>query len=224
MKYQLEGAPFPIATCYMDAGESIVCEAGAMITMTTNMQMETFAGKNKIGRMLTGERMFMNRYTARGGQGKIVFGAVMPGEMRAIEVKPGHDIVAQKGAFLAMFGDVEYSSTHVKNVGAAVFGGEGFFLQNFSGNGLVFLELDGYVMERDLAAGEQILINTGYMGAMDASCNMEVRAIPGVKNAMLGGEGLFNTLITGPGRVWVKTMPANRLAKTLAPYMPQKEK
>ena len=221
MQYQIKGTPLPVVECTLESGESMVCEAGSMSWMSSNMKMETSGGG--LGKMFSkafsGEKMFQNIYTAQGAQGTIAFASSFPGNILAIEVGPGKEIVCQKSAFLASTPGVELSIFFNKKLGAGLFGGEGFIMQRLSGNGLAFLEMDGSVVEKTLTPGEQITVDTGYLAMMDASCSIDVVTVKGVKNVLLGGEGLFNTIVTGPGRVFLQTMPAAAVAGAIKPFI-----
>lgn len=222
MNYCIEGEPLPVLICNLEANETMISEGGAMSWMTTNMKMETSGGGigKMFGRAFSGESMFLNRYTAQGGMGQIAFASSFPGSIRAFEIAPGQEIIAQKSAFLASSPNIELSVHFQKKVAGGLFGGEGFIMQKLSGNGIVFLEFDGYVKEYELAAGQQIVIDTGYLAAMTASCTMAVQSIPGIKNALFGGEGLFNTVVTGPGKVYLQSMPAAQMAGALRRFLP----
>lgn len=223
MKYVIEGEPLPVVICTLDSGETMITESGAMSWMTPNMKMETTSngGIGKmLGRAFSGESMFQNRYTAQGGEGMIAFASSFPGSIRAFEVAPGQEIVAQKKAFLASTSNVELSVFFQKKVGSGFFGGEGFIMQKLSGQGTVFLEFDGYIKEYDLQAGQSMIIDTGYLAAMSATCSVDIQTVPGLKNMFFGGEGMFNTVVSGPGHVWLQTMPVPQLAGSLIPYLP----
>ncbi len=225
MKYSVEGAPFPAAICELEAGESLLCEGGAMSWMSSNMRMETVsngkAGK-VMGRVLAGEKLFLNRYIAENEKGTIAFASAFPGSIRVFEITPGKELIAQKSAFLASTPDVEVSVFLQKRLGTGVFGGEGFVMQRISGNGTVFLEFDGSIREYDLASGEKMVIDTGHLAAMSATCVIEVESVKGMKNKFLGGEGLFNTVVSGPGHIWLQTMPIARTARMIYRYLPIK--
>ena len=223
MEYQIEGAPLPVVICQLEAGETMLTERGSMSWMTPNMKMETSTngGLGKaFGRMLSGDSIFQNRYTAQGGQGLIAFASSFPGSIRAFDIGPGRELVVQKSGFLASESGVELSVFFQKKAGAGLFGGEGFILQRVAGQGVVFAEFDGHVVEYELAAGQQMVIDSGYLAAMSASCQIDIQAVPGLKNMMLGGEGLFNTVLTGPGHIWLQTMPISSVAGALRPYFP----
>lgn len=223
MKYQIYGEPLPVVVCQVSAGEALVTERGSMSWMSPNMKMETSTngGIGKaLGRMFSGDSLFQNRYTAIGGEGMIAFASSFPGSIRALEIAPGNSMIVQKSAFLASEVSVELSLFFQKKLGAGLFGGEGFIMQKLSGRGMAFIEIDGYAMEYDLAPGQQMIIDTGYLAAMTESCSMEIQTVPGVKNMLFGGEGVFNTVVTGPGKIILQTMPVSNVAATLRPFMP----
>ena len=222
MKYQIKGEPMPVVICQLEGGESMICESGAMSWMTPNMQMETSGGGlgKMFGRLLSGENMMQNHYTARGGAGMIAFASSFPGCIKAYEITPSTPIICQKKAFLASTSGVELTTHFQKKMGGGFFGGEGFIMQKISGNGTVFLEIDGSTVEYELAAGQQLIVDTGYLAMMDATVNLDVQAVKGVKNALMGGEGFFNTVVTGPGRVLLQTMPMSNFASVLATLLP----
>lgn len=220
MQYQIAGEPLPVVTCQLAAGETMITERGSMSWMTPNMRMETTTngGLGKaFGRLLAGEALFQNRYTAQGGPGLIAFASSFPGSIRAFEIGPGKELVVQKSGFLAAEAGVELSVFFQKKLGSGFFGGEGFIMQKLSGQGIAFAEFDGHVVEYELAAGQSLVVDTGYIAAMDATCSMDIVTVPGVKNAFFGGEGLFNTVVSGPGHIWLQTMPISSVAAVLRP-------
>lgn len=221
MQYKIDGTPFPVAICRLEEGESMITERGSMSWMTPNMHMETTTngGLGKaLGRMFSGEAMFQNRYTAQNGPGEIAFASSFPGTIMPFQISPNQGIVVQKSAFLASENSVDLSIFFQKRLGAGFFGGEGFILQKISGNGIAFVEIDGHVVQYDLQQGQSMLLDTGYLAIMDETVQIDIQSVKGVKNVVFGGEGLFNTLVTGPGRIWIQTMPASALAMALTPY------
>ena len=211
MRYQIQGDTLPVVICELEDGEQMVTERGSMSWMSPNMKMDTSTngGIGKaFGRMFSGESMFQNTYTSQGGKGLIAFASSFPGSIKAFEVRPGQEYIFQKKAFLASEAGVSLTVHFQKKVASGLFGGEGFILQRVSGNGIVFAEFDGHVVEYDLQPGQQIVIDSGYLAAMTASCQMDIQTVPGLKNMVFGGEGLFNTVITGPGHVWLQTQSA----------------
>ena len=198
MRYRIEGTPLPVVICELNAGEQMITERGSMSWMSPNMKMETTSngGIGKVfGRMFSGEAMFQNRYTAMGGPGMIAFASSFPGTILAVEITPDRPLIVQKSAFLASTTGVELSVFFQKKLSAGFFGGEGFIMQKLTGHGVAFLEIDGYTVEYDLAPGERLIVDTGYLATMDASCSMDIQSVPGVKNMLFGGEGIFNTVI-----------------------------
>lgn len=224
MQYEIKGDQLPVVVCTLNPGECMITERGAMSWMTSNMRMETQAGGvgKALGRMFSGESMFQNKYTAEGGAGLIAFASSFPGEIRALQIAPGQSIVCQKSAFLAAEPGVELSVHFKKKLGAGFFGGEGFIMQKLSGQGMAFVEIDGSVVEYQLAPGQTMLLDTGYLAMMDETVQMDVEMVSGVKNIFLGGEGLFNTKVTGPGRIWIQTMPISSVAGIIGAHLPTK--
>lgn len=224
MKYEIKGEPMPVVICSLEGGESINCESGSMAWMSPNMEMTTKGGgaKKMLGKMFSGESIFQNTYTASGGPGLIAFASSFPGSIRAIEIGPNSSVVVQKGGYLASEPGVELSVFFQKKGMSGFFGGEGFIMQQLTGNGMAFVELDGSIVEYELASGEKMVVDTGYVAMIDASCQLDVVKVKGVKNVLLGGEGLFNTVVTGPGRVWLQTMPRNTFAAIIASMVPSK--
>lgn len=223
MRYEVKGETLPVVVCYLEDGEQMVTERGSMSWMSPNMRMETGTngGLGKaFGRMFAGEAMFQNIYTAMGGRGMIAFASSFPGKIVPFEIGPGRELVVQKSGFLASEPGVNLSVFFQKKLGAGFFGGEGFIMQRLSGQGVVFLEFDGHVVEYDLQPGQQIVVDTGYLAAMESTCQIDIQTVPGVKNVLFGGEGLFNTVITGPGHVWLQTMPISAVAGQILRYIP----
>ena len=196
-----------------------------MVWMTDGMEMQTSAGGlgKAFGRMFSGESMFQNIYTCRAGQGMIAFASSFPGSIRAVEIAPDRPVICQKSAFLAAEPGVQLSVFFQKKMGAGFFGGEGFIMQKLSGRGMAFLEIDGSAVEYDLAPGERMIVDTGNLAMVDAGCSISVESVKGVKNVLFGGEGLFNTVVTGPGRIVLQTMPISNFAGAVAAVLPNKD-
>lgn len=221
MEYKIIGDTLPAVLCFLQAGERLITEKGSMCWMTPNIRMETGAGKigKAIGRLFSGESVFQNRYTAEGGAGQIAFASSFPGSIRAFSITPENPVIVQKSAFLASEESVELSVYFQKKLSSGFFGGEGFIMQKLSGHGIAFVEIDGATCEYELAAGESMIVDTGYLAAMSASCTMDVVGVSGVKNVLFGGEGLFHTVVTGPGKVLLQTMPIHAVAGSIRPYL-----
>ena len=221
MQYNIEGGMFPILEVSLSPGESIITQNGGMIWMSPNLKMETKSGGvgKAFSKMFSGEKMFQNIYTAEGGAGFITIAPTFAGTVLAFDITPDKPLIVQKTGFLASSTGVELSIFLNKNLGAGFFGGEGFIMQKISGNGQAFIEIDGYCKEYVLAKGQQIVVDTGNVAALEASCTMEIQRIKGAKNVLLGGEGLFNTVLTGPGKVYLQSHPLSTLAESMRPYM-----
>lgn len=225
-KYDILGGNLPVVVCELAAGEPMITESGSMSWMSPNMKMETVSGggvKKIFGRLVSGDSMFQNRFTAEETDGMVAFASSFPGEIKALDIRPGKSMIVQKSAFLASEESVELSMYFQKKLGKGMFGGEGFVMQKLSGNGTAFIEIDGSAMEYDLNAGQKLLVSTGYLAAMEESCTMDVEAVKGAKNMLLGGEGVFNTVVRGPGKVILQTMPISKVAELLVPFFPEKK-
>ena len=223
LKYDIEGGNLPVVICYPEANQTLCAQRGSMSWMSPNMIMETNTGgglKKVFGRMISGESIFMNEYTAQGGGGMIAFASSFPGSIIPFEVTPGNGIIIQKTGFLAMEKGLDVSVHFQKRLGSGLVGGEGFIMQRVSGNGVVFVEVDGYCKEYTLGVGDKIIVDTGYLAAMSESCSMDIQTVKGVKNILFGGGGAFNTVITGPGKVYLQSMPVMNTAEALIPYLP----
>ena len=222
IRYEIEGGNLPVAICYPEAGQTLCNQSGAMRWMSPNMMMDTTSGgglKKMFGRLFSGESIFLNEYTPVNGRGMIAFASAFPGTIIPYEVSPGNGIIVQKRGFLAMEKGLDISVYFQKRLGKGLFGGEGFIMERISGNGLVFIEIDGHCKEYDLGVGESIIVDTGYLAAMSESCTMDIQTVQGAKNIFLGGEGLFHTRITGPGKVYIQSMPVINTAQALMPYL-----
>ena len=221
MKYEIKGGEFPVVVCSLADGESMITERGSMVWMSPNMRMETRGGGlgKMFSRAFSGDSMFQNIYTAE-GDGVIAFGTSFPGRILPLEVGADREMILQKRSFLASTPGVKLEITFNKKLGAGLFGGEGFIMQKLTGRGLAFVEIDGDVIEIDLGPGEELIADTGNVAGCESTVRMDIRQVPGLKNKFFGGEGLFNTLLTGPGRVWLQTMPVSGLAAAVMPYIP----
>ncbi len=225
MQYSIEGGSLPAVIISLNAGEKLISEVGGRTWSRGDVTTETTsnggAGK-ALGRMLTGESMFMSTYTAN-GPAEVAFTSSFPGRIIARELGPGESVIAQKSAFLCASYGTQLSVYVNKGVGKGLFGGEGFLMQKITGPGIAFFEIDGYCKEYDLAPGERIVCDTGVMALMDESVTMEIQSVKGLKNKMLGGEGLFDTVLVGPGKICLQTMTVKNLASLLIPFLPLKK-
>jgi uncharacterized protein (TIGR00266 family) len=220
MQYEIKGTPFPVVECRLENNEKMITESGSMVWMSPNMEMKT-TGTGGLGRLFSGEKIFQNIYTAKGGNGMITFGSSFPGRIEAVDVSAGPWIF-QKSAFLASEETVRLSIHFKKKLDAGLFGGEGFIMQKLEGRGLAFVEIDGELVKYNLKAGQQIVVDTGNVAGFSAGVSMDIQTIKGVSNVLFGGEGLFNTTLTGPGKIMLQTMPVSSTAMVLYRYMPHK--
>lgn len=221
MKYEVRGGAFPVVVCQMENGEKMVTERGSMVWMSPNMEMTTSGGGfgKMFSKAISGENAFHNTYTAK-GEGLIAFGSSFPGQILALEVSPGKEYILQKGAFLACEAGVEQTMQFNKKLGAGFFGGEGFIMQKISGHGMAFAEVDGEMVEYELKSGQQMIVDTGYVLGYESGVSIDIQQVKGLKNKLLGGEGIFNTVLTGPGKIWLQTMPISNVAGAILPFLP----
>ena len=222
MEYQIIGSSFPAVSCRLQDGEAMITESGSMIWMSPNMEMTTQGGGlgKMFSRAFSGENMFQNIYTAH-GQGLITFGSKFPGRILELTIQPGRDIILQKTAFLASEAGVTLSTHFNKKIGVGFFGGEGFIMQRLSGFGVAFAEVAGDLMEYNLDPGRQLVVGSGNLVGFEPTVQMDIRQVPGLKNKFFGGEGFFNTVLTGPGKVWLQTTSIAGIASAIIPYIPQ---
>lgn len=221
MQYEIQGSTYPVVILHLSNGESVVTEAGAMSWMSDNIKMETSAGGigKMFGRMLSGESAFRNIYTAN-GEGILACASKFPGNIKVFDISQG-PVILQKSAFLCAERSVELAVHFQKKLGAGFFGGEGFIMQKVSGHGLCFAEFDGDIVQYNLSAGQRMVIDTGNLAAMTASCSIDIQSTPGVKNALFGGEGLFNTVVTGPGTIWLQTLSLSGFVSLITQHLPK---
>lgn len=223
MNYEIKGGNLPYLVCHLNKDQKVICEGGSMSWMNSNISMDTTSNggiKKVFSRALSGEKLFQNVYTATSDNAEIAFASTFPGTILPFEIGEGKEIICQKKSFLAGTENVELSIHFNKKIGVGFFGGEGFIMQKISGNGLAFIEIDGSAEEVVLEAGQQLVVSTGHLVMMDATCQIDVKGVSGLKNVFLGGEGLFNTVITGPGRVVLQSMPVSKTANVIGGYLP----
>ena len=224
METKIIGGSLPAVICKLNAGESVITENGGMSWMSDGLKMETNTNGGilkGLGRALSGESIFMNTYTAEKDGAEIAFASSFPGKIIEYDLKAGESIIAQKRAFLCSEKTVDISMHFQKKLGAGLFGGEGFIMQKITGPGKVYLEIDGDTVEKELAAGEKLKIDNGYLAVMDASVNMDIETVKGLKNIFLGGEGLFLTTVTGPGKIILQTMPISNIVGLVSAALPR---
>ena len=218
MQYEIVGTPFPAVVCTLQRGEKMKTERGSMVWMDPCMKMET-GSEGGIGgffaRTFAGEGGFQNTYTAE-ADGIIAFGSSFPGQILPIQIQPGQSFIAQKMAFLASEDGVQMDIHFNQKLGGGFFGGEGFIMQRLSGQGVAFLECDGSLVKYELAPGQSMIVDTGNVLG-------DIQKVQGVKNVLFGGEGLFNTRLTGPGTIYLQTMPLATVADVIAAHLPKND-
>ena len=224
MKYEIIGQTVPAVEMTLSVGESMYTQSGGMVWQTEGIKMSTNARgglAKSLGRMFTGESIFMANYTAETEGAKIAFGSTVPGCVVPLDISQG-EMIVQKGAFLCAQQTVDLKATFTKKFSAGLFGGEGFILQRLFGSGLAFLEIDGDKVERVLAPGEVLKVDTGNVVAFDTSVSYDIETVKGLGNIFLGGEGLFLTKLTGPARIILQTQNFNDFAGRVISMMPHK--
>lgn len=223
MKYKITGDNLQLVTVELNAGETMYGEAGSMVYMSANMDMEAKmkGGLMKaIGRKFTGETMFLTEFTPTGEEGMVAFGGNAPGTIKPIELASGREFIVQKDAFLCAEDTVELSVAFQRRLGSVFFGGEGFILERLSGEGTVFIHACGDFVEFDLQAGQTMKVDTGCVVGWDGTVGYEIERVKGIKTMFFGGEGLFLTTLRGPGKVIIQSMTLHNLASALAPFLP----
>lgn len=224
MRYTIIGQTVPAVECELNAGESMYTQSGGMIWQTQGIKMSTNArgglGRS-LGRMFTGESIFMANYTAEVPGAKIAFGSTVPGSVVPVNISQG-GLICQKGAFLCAEQTVDLKAVFTKKIMSGLFGGEGFILQQLFGQGMAFLEVDGDMVERVLAPGEILKVDTGNVVAFEPTVQYEVETVKGLGNIFLGGEGLFLTRLTGPGKVILQTQNFNDFAGKILSLAPKR--
>lgn len=222
MKTEISGEFLPVLTCKLEKGEQVYTETGGMSWMTPNIKMETNTNggiMKGLGRAFSGESIFMNTFTAEKDEEEISFASSFPGKILEFDLQNGESIICQKKAFMCAEKSVDMKMHFRKKLGAGFFGGEGFIMQKITGPGKAFLELDGGIVKKELAQGEVLKVDNGYVAAMTEGVKLDITTVKGVKNIIFGGEGLFLTTLTGPGTVWLQSMPISKLAGTIYPYL-----
>lgn len=224
MKYGIAGDVMQVLDIEIEKGEEVYSEAGSMAWMKGDVHMESYVRGGigaGLGRIVTGESFFLVKYNT-GSNGKITFAPSFPGKIVPVEISPNRRIICQKDSFLAADTHVELKTVFKRKLGAGLFGGEGFSLQELSGNGMAFVEVDGESFEVDLAPGERIQVDTGCIAMFEASVEYDVTMVKGVKNLLFGGEGMFLATLTGPGKIWLQSMPATNVAQKILSYFPKR--
>ena len=223
MKYEIIGQTVPAVEVTLSQGESMYTQSGGMVWQTNGIAMSTNARGGlvkSLGRMFTGESIFMANYTAEIEGAKIAFGSTVPGTVVPVDISQG-ELIVQKGSFLCAQQSVDLKATFTKKFTAGLFGGEGFILQRLYGSGMAFLEVDGDKVERTLAPGEVLKVDTGNIVAFETTVNYDIETVKGLGNIFLGGEGLFLTKLTGPGKIILQTQNFNDFAGRIIARVPK---
>lgn len=227
MQSEILGTTMPVLELLLQPNESIISEAGELSWMGSSIQMLThsqFGGGGglfgALKRVVGGGTFFMTEYRAVGAPGELAFATKIPGHILPIQVAPGHDHMVHRHGFLCATTGVQIGVGFQQSLGAGIFGGDGFLLQKLSGQGLAWLELSGEVVVKDLRPGETLRVHPGHVGAFEARVSFQIARIPGIRNMIFGGDGIFLAALTGPGKVWLQTLPLSRLAHALMEYMP----
>jgi uncharacterized protein (TIGR00266 family) len=227
MQSRIVGTTMPVLEFLLQPNDAIISEAGelswmsASIQMTTHTQMAGGGGFfGAIRRVAGGGSLFMTEYRSYGAVGEVAFATKVPGHILPVDVTPGREYLIHRHCFLCATSQVQLGVGFQQSLGAGIFGGDGFLLQKVGGVGTAWLELSGEVILKELRPGETLRVHPGHVGAFDASVNFQIARIPGIKNMIFGGDGIFLAALTGPGRVWLQTLPISKLAQTLMHYMP----
>src|SRR5579862_8301266 len=227
MQNRILGTTMPVLEFTLDPNESVVSEAGELSWMTSSIQMTThtqFSGGGGVfgvlKRVAGGGSLFMTEYRAVGAPGGISFATKLPGHIVPIEVGAGHEYMIHRHGFLCATSQIQISVGFQQSLGAGIFGGSGFLLQHVSGTGTAWIELSGELIVKDLQPGETLRVHPGHVGAFEARVSFQITTVPGIKNMIFGGDGIFLASLTGPGRIWLQTLPIARLAHALERYMP----
>ena len=227
MQSRITGTTMPVLEFILENNESIISEAGELSWMGSSIQMTThtqFGGGGGllgvIKRVAGGGSIFMTEYRAMGGPGELAFATKLPGHIVPVEVAPGHEFMIHRHGFLCATPQIQLGVGFQQSLGAGIFGGDGFLLQRVSGQGIAWLELSGELVVRDLQPGENLRVHPGHVGAFQTSVSFQITTVPGIKNMIFGGDGIFLASLTGPGRIWLQTLPISKLAHAIQPYLP----
>lgn len=224
MQYTIRGTVMQSVEITLDQGEAVYTEAGGMSWMSANISMDSGMKGGLMGaikRAVAGESLFVTTYRCDAGTGFATFTTETPGKIIPIELGEGQSILCQRDAFMVAQEGVTIEVHMHKKLGAGLFGGQGFFVQRITGPGLAFFELAGEIVEYNLEPGQQLKVDPGHVALMDPTIDFDISMVPGIKNIFLAGEGLFLAQVTGPGRVWLQSMPISRLAQRLIPFLPK---
>ena len=230
MQSRITGTTMPVLEFAFEPNESVISEAGELSWMGSSIQMTTHTqfggGGGLLGvfkRAVGGGSIFMTEYRAVGTAGEVAFATKLPGHIVPVEVAPGHEYMVHRHGFLCATPQIQISVAFQQSLGAGIFGGDGFFLQKLSGQGTAWLELSGELVVRDLQPGETLRVHPGHVGAFQGSVSFDITTVPGIKNMIFGGDGIFLASLTGPGRIWLQTLPISKLAHAIDQYLPHQQ-
>lgn len=224
LEYTISGTTLPVVTIHLSPGDRLFSSSGGMSWMTDGVEMETNTGGGlgaMFKRALSGESLFIVDYYVRSGKGEVAFASEFPGQLVVRKLAEGESVIVQKDAFVCAEKGVDLDMHFRRKLGAGLFGGEGFVLQKLTGPGHAFVNFDGEIVEKTLADGETLRVDTGHVAMFEPTVQFDVQMLKGFKNIILGGEGLFLATLRGPGRVWLQTMPLSKLANRIAQFLPQ---
>jgi len=228
MQSRITGTTMPVLEFLLDPNDSIISEAGELSWMSSSIQMTTHTqfggGGGFLGvlkRVAGGGSIFMTEYRAVSAPGELAFATKLPGHIVPVEVAPGHDYMIHRQGFLCATPQIQIGVGFQQSLGAGIFGGDGFLLQKISGQGIAWIELSGELVVRDLQPGENLRVHPGHVGAFQASVSFQITTVPGIKNMIFGGDGIFLASLTGPGRIWLQTLPISKLAHAIERYLPR---
>jgi uncharacterized protein (TIGR00266 family) len=224
MQYTISGTIMQTVAIDLLPGETVYSQTNSMCWMTDTIAMNTHTGGGffaGLSRSLGGGSFFITEFTAQ-APGHVAFAPRFPGTIMPIPLGPGQSVVCRKETFLVAEKTVTLEIAWQQRLGAGFFGGEGFILQRVTGPGMVFLDLSGEVVERDLAAGERLLVHAGHVGVLDPTVSFDIQMVSGFRNILFGGEGLFLATLTGPGHIALQSMPILNLAEEIARHLPNR--
>ncbi len=226
MEHRILGTTLPVLEIQLQPGESIEAVSGELSWMSQSIDMQTTTGFGGGGgifgalrRVAGGGSLFMTEYTAQGAPGLVAFATRVPGHILPVDVRPDKTFLIHRHGFLCATRGVELSVGFQQSLGAGIFGGDGFLLQRLAGTCQAFVELDGEVVPYDLGPGESLRVHPGHVGMFEEGVSFSITRIQGIRNMLFGGDGIFLALLTGPGRVWLQSLPLANLAHALQPYL-----
>lgn len=231
MQSRITGTTMPVLELLLEPNDAVISEAGELSWMSSSIQMTThtqmaggggFLGALK--RVAGGGSLFMTEYRAMGATGEVAFATRVPGHIVPVEVNGGHQYFIHRHGFLCATSQIQLGVGFQQSLGAGIFGGDGFLLQKVTGQGVAWLELSGELIVKDLAPGEMLRVHPGHVGAFQGTVSFQITRIPGIRNMIFGGDGIFLAMLTGPGRVWLQTLPISKLAHQLMQYMPTEQR